>query len=247
MGLIYEWQTKPRPATSHDASLAGSLHLNVIFSCLEATKSYLDCFLSLSPTEYPRISIVECRRLLYGLFILYRLSTGLPNYPEWDAQTARSTTKLETYLESIRYRVQISRAAGTPAISINIADLKRADLFSVLPVILENVQNTYRRVKEGSLVATAPNGHKKPHMALFSAESEGDEPAVPKRARRGGKCPAFQFEKTPEASRGGDEEWLLHDFTYENIDAAGAEESHFWDGLLSNSELGMAFGEGATP
>jgi hypothetical protein len=151
-----------------------SVRVDMLFICLEAAKEFFDTFLSIPVAEYRRFSFTEWSRLIVATVVLYKLSLGSPRIPEWDVQIARSTVRLELYLESLCYRMQnISIASpGVP---------EGTDLFSIMKLIFENVKSTYERLKQ------------LPQAVSASDDSKVHETSFPSKTQYLNRCPAFPY------------------------------------------------------
>ena len=225
MGLLYCSSAIRRTSNSTLAAGCSQTHksficLNILFTCLEATKSYFESFLSLPVQHYRYISYIELGRLIFATFVLYKLCLGPSTVPEWDVHVARKTANIEIYLESLCYRLQHINV-GNPK------DPQKVDLFSLLKLIFENVKMTYQRLKvreepiEG-IDDTAP------HLSFVRAPKA---PTRPKRLF----CPAFPYWK-PKPSEGlgnsGD------DFFGNSCDIGNMElpeDPNFWNSIMNDA------------
>ena len=216
MGLLYcISRPNDQAIATPEPSFTASIRLNVLFSCLEASRSYFECLLSLPAAEYRNFSFVEWGRLIYATFVLYKLSVGPSAIPEWDVQVARNTAKLEIYLESLCYRLQCL----TPSKTTNP---QKSDLFSMYKMIFENVRSTYLHLKDQSI---ANVDEVQPHMSFSTPEKPS-----PKLKR--GPCPAFPYMR--KDAFGG-----ISDFTnlFEistNWSTELPDDQEFWSGMMAD-------------
>ena len=101
------------PSSSRDGihsapSSTDTFHLDLLLSCLQAAKAYLDTLLAMSATHYRLLSFVEWMRLLRVLAIICKLCVPSNNYTDihWDFDTAQERVRVDLYLESLCYRMQ---------------------------------------------------------------------------------------------------------------------------------------------
>ncbi|KIW26095.1 uncharacterized protein PV07_09222 [Cladophialophora immunda] len=73
---------------------------NSLLSCLEATREYLDHFLSLSAADILAFTTPDLLRLLYAMLVLGRFSTSV-DAPLLDANLLHTMANLRYYLESL--------------------------------------------------------------------------------------------------------------------------------------------------
>lgn len=216
MGLLYcmSWR-ESHPVATPQPSFAASIRLNILFSCLEASKSYFECLLSLPAAEYRNFSFVEWGRLVYATFVLYKLSIGPSAIPEWDVQVARNTAKLEIYLESLCYRLQCL----TPSKTINP---QKSDLFSMYKMIFENVRSTYLHLKDqppGNLEEVQP------HVSFSTPDNH-----APKLQR--GPCPAFPYMRM-DAFKGTSDFTSLFEISAD-MNTEIPDDHEFWNGMMAD-------------
>ena len=225
MGLLYCSSATHRTSKASLASASSQPHgsfirLNILFTCLEATKCYFESFLSLPVQQYRYISKIEFTHLIFATFVLYKLCLGPSTVPEWDVLVARSTANIEIYLESLCYRFQQINV-GLPK------DPQKADLFSLLILIFENVKTTYQRLKTREepieeIDDTAP------HLKFTKASKA---PSRPRRLF----CPAFPYWK-PNPSEGlgsGGEDLFGNSFYAGNMELP--EDPEFWSSIMAGA------------
>ncbi|EXJ78958.1 hypothetical protein A1O3_08458 [Capronia epimyces CBS 606.96] len=126
------------------SSPAGSpSRIDILVECLQAAMGYVDCFISIPLSSYPLLCTAQWAGLVCSLTVMYRLSIGVPRVPLWDVQVARDTVKLEQYLEVLCDRTQRATRERLGA----IAETNKRDLYSIMGLILQNVRNTYERLR----------------------------------------------------------------------------------------------------
>lgn len=100
----------PNPTENAEISSPHSANVdqfNILLSCLDSGKAYLDKILSVPPTQYHLFSFVEWMRLPYVLLIISKLasSNGSRVAAHWNIRTAQERVRLDLYLESDRKSV----------------------------------------------------------------------------------------------------------------------------------------------
>ncbi|KIX99030.1 uncharacterized protein Z520_05491 [Fonsecaea multimorphosa CBS 102226] len=186
-------------------SSTASSQNDILSVCLHAAVSFLETFLSLPPTEYEKLSVLQWWGLICNTAFLYRLSLGTPQLRAWNVSAARSVAKLEIYIDLLCYRLQsVTRSPTTEA------PMGR-DLFSLMGPIFANVKATYERLKR--LPHLSSDLHEQPaHANVFGLE--GRDPSLipvtpatapkiasaetatkrlPKSDTHPSRCPAFKF------------------------------------------------------
>lgn len=141
MGLVFHFDHKKSLALTAGCNKTTSDHQAVLVSnlttCVEALREYLDVFLAMEVSTYPHLPFEEWNRVILAFFILYRLSVNLPEVSTWDISYARLAIDLEGYLTQAIDRILRSR----PDEGGN--EIASADLYSVLPEILESAKASY--------------------------------------------------------------------------------------------------------
>ena len=101
------------PSSSRDGiqlapSSTDTFHLDLLISCLQAAKAYLDTLLAVSTTHYRLLSFVDWMRLPRVLAIICKLCIPSTTYTDihWDYRTAQERVRVDLYLESLCYRMQ---------------------------------------------------------------------------------------------------------------------------------------------
>lgn len=157
------------------ASNMSSQH-DVLMVCLDAATAFIETFLSLPLTEYPKLSVLQWWGLICNTAFLYRLSLGTPKLRQWNVAIARDAARLELYLELLCYRMQCI-TGSTSEVAIG------RDLFSLMCPIFSNVKSTYERLKKLPQSSSAID-EQPVHAKAFTAECvagggclDGDAPS----------------------------------------------------------------------
>lgn len=148
--------------------------------CGEAIKQYLDIFLSLDVDNYNSLPFEEWFRMIIGFFILYKLSAGIREIPEWDVQLCRRRVHLEGYLIAAASRIRETAPAVLSCSS------PRDELYFVLPLVLESARDSYVLVRDHPILLDPDH---RVHVDLSRPVRLG-QGAPPASAS---KCPATGF------------------------------------------------------
>ena len=136
---------------------ANRYRVDLLLSCLEAGKAYLDTLLAAPTPHYGLFSFIEWMRLPYVLIIISKLSFPSDSYADthWDIRTAQEQVRLDLYLESLCYRM-------SSITTFNGASQPHPDFFLSLKMILERTRHWYVRktrvASVGDSAATAATG-----------------------------------------------------------------------------------------
>ncbi|CAG8071288.1 unnamed protein product, partial [Penicillium nalgiovense] len=125
------------PTTS---SFTSQSQLEVLFLCLKSAGQLAQNFLSISTSEYGSLSYTEWSGITYAIFIIYKLTVGIPQLRDWDVRVARTTVDFDCVLDAFCNRFN-SMSLGDDAI------LENGDLFSIMGSIFENIKQSYDRLK----------------------------------------------------------------------------------------------------
>ena len=126
----------PAPITSAN----NTYQFDLLLSCLEAGKAYLDTVLAVPRTQYRLFSFIEWMRLPNVLLTISTLSFPSVTYSNttWDVLIAQERVRLDLYLESLCYRMQsLTTYNGTTQ--------PQPDIFLSLKMILERARAWYSR------------------------------------------------------------------------------------------------------
>ena len=145
MGLLFHFRNLNLPA-EHQASVeATSANL---LKCVEAIKQYLDTFLVLDTASFSSLPFEEWFRLIIAFFILYKLSAGPRDMPEWDVKLCRSRIHLEAYLTAVACRIRET------APTLACCPSPRDELYFVLPLVLESARDSYVLARDHPILLT---------------------------------------------------------------------------------------------
>ncbi|KAI9765807.1 MAG: hypothetical protein M1840_007089 [Geoglossum simile] len=122
-------------SSAHSADMD---QFNILLSCLDAGKAYLDNILSVPPTQYRLFSFVEWMRLPYVLLIISKLASSNDSHvaAHWNIRTAQERVRLDLYLESLCYRMQSITTYSRPS-------QPYPDFFACIKIILERTRHWY--------------------------------------------------------------------------------------------------------
>ncbi|ERF73018.1 hypothetical protein EPUS_07112 [Endocarpon pusillum Z07020] len=131
---------------------ANRYRFDLLLSCLEAGKAYLDTLLATPISHYSLFSFIEWMRLPYVLIIVSKLSFPSDSYADthWDIRTAQEQVRLDLYLESLCYRM-------SSITTFNAASQPLPDFFLSLRMILERTRHWYVRKTRVASVGDAAN------------------------------------------------------------------------------------------
>lgn len=207
--------------------------ITILLDCLTSAKSYLDLFLTLPVTLYPFLTASQWSGFIYSTVIIYRLSIGTPRVPHWDVRIARELVKLEKYLEIMCERTQEATRARLKA----AAGTKNRDLYSIMGLVLQNVRNTYDRLR--ALPQSLSSTDEAPVHATSFPIDEGSSlpqplpkpgPIFEKEQPRVGyqnRCPALQFWDTPVLSDEDGSTGCMGEDPFLGVDMPDQDE--FWN------------------
>ena len=258
--LLSPWATTSRlPPTSNTTnSIYHSTHcpsrIDILLNCLQAATSYLNLFLTIPQSTYSHLSTTQWSGLIYSLVIIYRLSIGTPHVPTWDVQTARDTVKLERYLEVLCERMQQATYHRLRAIT----DTNKRDMYSVMGLVLQNVRNTYERLRHLPQALSAMDAapvHATSFPAAELADVSGHPPQPQSQPQpqpqpcRGpifehdqprpgyqSRCPAMQFWNMPGSSGTNGMDTTGHDPFLDmgvNCGENGGDDDGFWNQMFT--------------
>lgn len=179
--------------------------IDILVDCLQAAVEYLDFFLTIPLSSYSLLSTSQWSALIYSIVVMYRLSIGTPRVPLWDVQVARSTVKLERYLEILCDRMQHVSQERLRA----IVETSKRDLYSVMGLIFQNVRNTYERLRRLPQEKSSTD-EAIVHATSFPSQVMDEAPLPQPRSgpvfqqeqpRPGyqNRCPALQFWNKPQS------------------------------------------------
>ncbi|KAL8918835.1 MAG: hypothetical protein Q9172_005249 [Xanthocarpia lactea] len=143
-------QLQPSTNITHSSGPTNTISLlDILLSCLEAGKAYLDTILCIPSSQYHYFSFIVWMRLPYVLLKLSKLCFPSEHFTamRWDVAAARDRVRLELCLESLCYRLQTLT-------TFNGLSQTQPDFFSSIKLIMEHTRNWYMRK------STSPDGKK---------------------------------------------------------------------------------------
>ncbi|KAE8396421.1 hypothetical protein BDV23DRAFT_177957 [Aspergillus alliaceus] len=145
MGLVYCYgQRRPPSPKAQECSTILSAHPMVIsnlIKCVSSTKEYLDSFFALPAAEQNCLPFSAWCQVVLTVFVLYRLSVGLPEVPQWNVEIAQQTVDLQEYIDTLLSHLQAIKPSPERQIPTK-------SLFSRLPEIMGSVRTSYALAKE---------------------------------------------------------------------------------------------------
>ncbi|KAK3074892.1 hypothetical protein LTR53_002282 [Teratosphaeriaceae sp. CCFEE 6253] len=233
MGLLYHFRvSRKSPSASGLCSAAQRLLFGNLASCADAIKQYLDVVLALELAVCGALPFEEWCRFIMAFFVLYRLSIGPREVPEWDVQLCRQTIDLEMYLgRAATFLRQASRLdSGSSS----------QGLYYVLPDVLKSAKASYVAVRD-TPEAVPPGSRVHLDLSKPSQTARGprvNNPSTFLGERRG--CPATGFWTHQALALDSDTDW--HGVKVEEaLDPSVQLQKNecLWSGLLSTySERG---------
>ncbi|KAL9066243.1 MAG: hypothetical protein Q9161_007700 [Pseudevernia consocians] len=120
-----------------EAEYSPQRRIGLLLSCLEATKSFLDCFLRTSPELIARHSTTERGQLAHAMGVLIKISfctnLGLDNFP------LREACNVSHYLDALAEHLGSSTA--------NLPDDGCPESFSAFKAMSERIKSWYERTE----------------------------------------------------------------------------------------------------
>ncbi|GFF58000.1 hypothetical protein IFM51744_09403 [Aspergillus udagawae] len=145
MGLVYCYgQRRPPSPKAQEGSTILSAHPMVIsnlIKCVSSTKEYLDSFFALPAAEQNSLPFSAWCQVVLAVFVLYRLSVGLPEVPRWNVEIAQQNVDLQDYIDKLLSHLQAIKPLPDRQIPTK-------SLFSRLPEIMGSVRTSYALAKE---------------------------------------------------------------------------------------------------
>ncbi|KAI3232173.1 transcriptional regulator family: Fungal Specific TF [Penicillium roqueforti] len=145
MGLVYCYGQRrpPSPKAQEDSTMLSTppMVISNLVKCVSSTKEYLDLFFTIPAVEHNSLPISAWYQVILTIFVLYRLSVGLPEVPEWNGEIAQETVNLEEYLDTLLSNLQAIKPSPDRQIPTK-------SLFSMMHEIIGSVKNSYALTKE---------------------------------------------------------------------------------------------------
>lgn len=185
MGLVYCYGQRrppsPKEQEDHTMLSAPPMVVGNLIKCLSSTREYLDYFFTLPIADLSSLPFSAWYQVILTVFVLYRLSVGLPELPEWDVEIAQHTVDLGYYLDTLLSHLQTIKPSEDRQIPTE-------SLFSRLPEIIGSVKSSYTSAKEDLAQARdSRDAHHKPLASINKASS----------MRRLHRCPALRDSSRP--------------------------------------------------
>ncbi|KAL4811755.1 hypothetical protein BDW67DRAFT_171328 [Aspergillus spinulosporus] len=142
MGLVYRYGQRRRPPTNlpGDSISSASSKVTVnLTKCLICAKELFDTFMAIPEGEHAKLPLSLWYQLILAIIVLYRLSIGLPEIPDWSSEVAQDSVNLPECLDMLTYRLRSSepkRRAESQASNDNC-------LFTMFPDMVESVRASF--------------------------------------------------------------------------------------------------------
>lgn len=180
MGLVYRYGKRKHPIPEMQDSTLLSMPPMVItnlIKCVSSTKESLDSFLALPVTAHSRLPFAMWYQVILSIFVLYRLSIGLPEAREWNVEIAQQTVDLQAYFDTLLSYLQITKPSPDQR-------LPTKSLYSRFHEIMESVRTSYA-VARGNVteVHDSRNVHQQLKYLNNTAQS----------GQRLHRCPALRY------------------------------------------------------
>lgn len=221
MSLLFHFsKTPPFPS---QALRPTSFESNLV-TCVDSIKSYLETFLAMKPNMYSLLPFEEWFRLLISFFILYKLSAGSRDIPDWDVQKCRNIIDMEHYLTTL---ARLLRGIRSP---MDTESSTRDEVYFVLPEIIESARDSYILTRD--VPELIGPGHRV-HIDLSRSRRKDESAASASKS----KCPAtgFWIDKALAVDRSSN--W--HDVVISRSlhpSEQLAKNNDLWNGLLYGND-----------
>jgi hypothetical protein len=176
VGLVHRFgrqRTTLYQPTPDKASGAAALSAT-LSKCLDASADYVECFLAMPAADLQHLPFQDWTHLVLALFVIYKLSTGIADVPEWDSMSAVGRCELEECLKLLRYRLEVNQEQPLCE-----------TMFNMLPMILGSVQKACELMREHPEMF--PQG-----IRAHGLDPQEDEKSV-EISVPAGLCPGFRF------------------------------------------------------
>ncbi|KAJ6113861.1 hypothetical protein N7523_007178 [Penicillium sp. IBT 18751x] len=145
MGLVYCYGRRrpPSPKSQEDSTIlsAPPMVIGTLTKCVSSSKEYLDLFLAITAVEHGILPFSAWYQVILTIFVLYRLSVGLPEVPEWNVKIAQQIADLQEYSDMLLHHLQAIEPSPD-------REIPTKSLFSRLPEIIRSVKSSYGLAKE---------------------------------------------------------------------------------------------------
>jgi hypothetical protein len=181
MGLVYRYGQRQSsfPKAQEDSTLLSvpPMVISNLIKCVSSTKESFDSFLAIPLTEYSSLPFSTWYWVILTLFVLYRLSVGLLEVPEWNVEIAQQTVDLQAYFDTLLSYLQVIKPSPDRQIPTK-------SLFSRLPEIMESVRTSYASAKNNLAEA---GDSRNAHHELKASNSTASS------VQRLHRCPALRY------------------------------------------------------
>lgn len=216
MGLVYCYgQKRPPPSKAQeDLTILSTppMVISNLVKCVSSAKEYLDLFLAVPAAEHTSLPISAWYQVILAVFVLYRLSVGLSEVPEWNGEIAQESVDLQEYLDTLLSNLQAIKPPPDRQIPAK-------SLFSTLPEILGSVKDSYALAKESLAQVRDSN---RAHHKLGASKTIASSVRGPHR------CPALRYSNR-HVAQAPDQPTLQNAITTE---VQKIEDEKLWGDLL---------------
>jgi hypothetical protein len=180
MGLVYCYGQRrpPSPKVQKECTILSTPPMVIcnLVKCVSSTKEYLDSFFNIAVTEHHNLPFSAWYQVILTLYVLYRLSVGLPEVPDWNVKIAQQSVNLQDHLDTFLSNLQTMKP-------FQDRQIPAKSLFSKLPEIIGSVRNSYAVAKDGL-----------GQVDTYQAHHElGDSKLTTSSTRRLHRCPAMRY------------------------------------------------------
>ncbi|KAL4749092.1 hypothetical protein BDW72DRAFT_205032 [Aspergillus terricola var. indicus] len=108
-GLVYRYGQRKRPPTNLPGNSMTSANSKVTLNLTKSVicaKELFDTFMAIPEEEHDKLPLSIWYQLILAILVLYRLSIGLPEIPDWGSEIAQDTVNLPECLDMLAYRLR---------------------------------------------------------------------------------------------------------------------------------------------
>lgn len=182
MGLVYRYgpRNPPVPKGRGNSTLLSMppMIISNLIKCVSSTKESLDSFLAIPITGHGNLPFATWYQVILTIFVLYRLSVGLPEVPDWDVEIAQQAVDLMTYFDTLLSYLQVMKPSPDRQIPTK-------SLFSRLPEVMESVRTSFEAAR-GNLAEVRDS--RNAHHELKDLNN-----TAPSSSQRLHRCPALRY------------------------------------------------------